>query len=125
MRKKYIIEFIIILLIECLIAIFFKKGFIRENIGDILVVPCIYTLLRIFFMKIKHLSLYVLLFAITVEFLQLFNITNFLALNNKILKIALGSTFDIKDIICYIIGYILIIILEKLTTIKNNSKKVL
>lgn len=119
MRKKYIIEFIIILLIECLIAIFFKKGFIRENIGDILVVPCIYTLLRIFFMKIKHLSLYVLLFAITVEFLQLFNITNFLTLNNKILKIALGSTFDIKDIICYIIGYILIIILEKLTTIKK------
>jgi len=115
MRKKYIITFIILLIIECLIGTI-KQGIIRENIGDILVVPCIYTLLRIILPnKIKHISLYVLLFAIIIEFLQLLNITTLISNNNKILNIALGGTFDIKDIICYIIGYILIVLTEHLT----------
>ena len=109
-RTKYIIIFIILLTIECLIGTL-KQGFIRENVGDILVVPCIYTLLRIIFPnKIKHLAIYVLIFALIVELLQLLNITTLISNNNKILSIALGGTFDIKDIVCYIIGYILIII---------------
>lgn len=119
--KKRIINIILfstILIIECLIAIFLKKGIIRENVGDILVVPCIYTLLRIIFpQKIKYLALYVLIFAIIVEILQLLNITTILSNNNKMLSIALGGTFDIKDIICYIIGFISIII------VSNGIKK--
>ncbi len=122
MRKKYIIIFIILLIIECLIGLFIKQGFIRENIGDILVVPCIYTILKIIFMnKIKYLPLYVLIFAIIIEFLQLLNITTLIANNNKILNIALGGTFDTKDIICYIIGYILIVLIEKYN--KKNIEK--
>ena len=109
-RYKYLIIFIILLTIEFLIAIFLKQGFIRGNVGDILVVPCIYAFLKIFFQKQKNIELYVLIFAITVEFLQLLNITNIISNNNKILSIILGGTFDIKDIICYIIGYILIVI---------------
>lgn len=109
-RYKYIIIFIILLTIECLIGIL-KQGFIRENVGDILVVPCIYTLLRIIFPnKIKHLAIYVLIFALIIELLQLLNITTLISNNNKILSIALGGTFDIKDIVCYTVGYILIII---------------
>ena len=110
-RTKYILSFIILLIIEILIALFLKRGFIRENIGDVLVIPCIYTMLRIIFpSKIKHLALYVLIFAVIVEFLQMLNITTLISNNNKILNIALGGTFDIKDIICYIVGYILIVI---------------
>ena len=69
MKKRiiYMIIFVLILIVECLIAIFLKKGFIRENVGDILVVPCIYIMLRIVFPKrIKNLDLYVLSFAIIV-----------------------------------------------------------
>lgn len=116
MKKRiiYLILFSIILISECLIAIFLKQGFIRENVGDILVVPCMYTLLRILFpQKIKYLALYVLIFAIIVEILQLLNITTILSNNNKILSIALGGTFDIKDIICYIIGFVSIIVVSK------------
>ena len=44
-------------------------------------------MLRIIFpQKIKYLALYVVIFAIIVEMLQLLNITTFLANNNKILK---------------------------------------
>lgn len=116
MKKRiiYLILFSIIFIIECLIAIFLKQGFIRENVGDILVVPCIYTLLRVVFpQKIKYLALYVLILAIIVEILQLLNITKILSNNNKILSIALGGTFDVKDIICYIIGFVLIIVVSK------------
>ena len=116
-RIGYFVIFIIILSIECLIATFLKRGFIRENIGDILVVPCIYTLLRIVFPeKIKFLDIYVLLLAIIIEILQLFNVTTIIANNNRILSIALGGTFDIKDMICYALGYLLIKIFE----IKNT-----
>ena len=112
-RIKYLIIFIIIFIVEVLIAIFLKNGFIRENVGDILVVPCIYSLLRIVVpQKIRFLDLYVLLFSILVEFLQLLNITTILANNNKILKIALGGTFDIKDIISYTIGYVVIVLVR-------------
>lgn len=112
-RYKYIIIFIILLTIECLIGTL-KQGFIRENIGDILVVPCIYTMLRIILPnKIKHLAIYILIFALIIELLQLLNITTLISNNNKILKTALGGTFDIKDIVCYIVGYILIIISQK------------
>lgn len=116
MKKRiiYLILFSIILISECLIAIFLKQGFIRENVGDILVVPCIYTLLRILFtQKIKYLALYVLMFAVIVEMLQLMNITTMLSNNNRILSIAFGGTFDIKDIICYIIGFVSIIVVSK------------
>ena len=124
-RFKYLIVCITIFIIECLIAIFLKKGFIRENVGDILVIPCIYTFLRtIIPNKIKYLSIYVLLFSIIVEFLQMFNITTLLANNNKILSIAFGGTFDIKDIICYIVGYLIIIVVinlfKKKKQLENN-----
>lgn len=114
MRRKYLIIFLIIFLIECLIGTFLNHGFIRENIGEILVVPCIYTLLRIIFSnKIKHLAIYVLIFALIIELLQLLNITTLISSNNKILSIALGGTFDIKDILCYVIGYVLIFLFER------------
>ena len=112
-KIRYLITFIIILIIECLIAIFLKNGFARENIGDVLFVPCIYTMLKIIFPKIKYLALYVLMFAIIIELMQLFNITTLISNSNKILYIALGGTFDIKDIMCYIVGYILITKIEK------------
>lgn len=113
-RIRYIIIFILVLIVECLIAIFFKKGFIRENIGDLLVIPCIYSMFRIIFPdRLKLLNLYVLIFALIVEILQLLNITTFIANNNKIFSIALGGTFDIKDIICYIVGYMLILVFER------------
>lgn len=127
MKKRiiYLILFSIIFIIECLIAIFLKQGFIRENVGDILVVPCIYVLLRVVFpQNIKYLALYVLIFAIIVEILQLLNITTILSNNNKILSIVLGGTFDVKDIICYIIGFVSIIVaskvMKKIFRLKNQ-----
>lgn len=113
-RVKYFIGFLISIFIEIIIALFVHDKFVRPYIGDVLVIICIYMLLNVFFdNKIKHLELYIFIFAVVVELMQYFNIMNYFANDNKILKIALGSTFDIKDIVCYFVGYIAILFCKK------------
>lgn len=112
-RMKYLLGFIITIILEVLIALHVHDNFIRPYVGDILVIICIYLLLRTIIPdKIKHLSLYVLILGIIVEVMQYFNFSNMISGGSKILKIALGSTFDIKDIVCYVIGYIIIVFVE-------------
>lgn len=114
-RFKYLIGFIITFLLEVLIAIYAHDNFIRPYIGDVLVIICLYLFLKIVFLnRQKYLSLFVFIFAVFVEILQYFNIMKILSVGNKYISIILGGTFDIKDIICYLIGFIIIIIVEKL-----------
>ena len=120
-RISYFIAFITILIIEVIIALYVHDNFIRPYVGDILAIICIYFLAKTVFLdKIKNLSLYILLFSIIVEFIQYFQIFNNLTNDNYVLKIILGATFDVKDIICYISGYLIIIVLEKYLT--NKAK---
>lgn len=111
---KYLILFSILLFIEIFIAMFINDSIIRPFVGDILIVILIYTFLKIFINKnIKYLSVYIFLFACLVEVSQYFNLASILHLQQfKIARIILGSTFDIKDIICYAIGTIIIMILN-------------
>jgi len=113
-RLKYFVGFVISVLIEILIALFIHDKIIRPYIGDVLVIICIYLLLKtIFDDKVKHLSIYIFIFAVEVELMQYFNIMQYLSNGNDTLKIALGTTFDIKDIVCYFVGYVIIVICEK------------
>ncbi len=106
LRITYIIAFVLLLAAELFIGAFVHDGFIRPYMGDVLVVMLMCAFLRIFFVeKPKLLPVYSTLFAIVTEVLQYFDFVNLLGLeNNKIISIALGRTFDIKDIICYIAG---------------------
>ncbi|MBQ4524017.1 MAG: DUF2809 domain-containing protein [Lachnospiraceae bacterium] len=105
-RTFYALLTIIFLLIEILIALFVHDRFIRPYVGDMLVVVVIYTFLRIWIPdKLKLLPLYVFLFAAGVEVLQYFEIVKILGVeDNTFLRILIGSTFDIKDIVCYGVG---------------------
>lgn len=54
---------------------------------------------------ITLLPLYLFLFALMVELLQFFQIIQLLHMeNNRFLRVLVGSVFDIKDIICYGVG---------------------
>lgn len=105
-RIKYGVLFIILLVIEILIALFVHDEFIRPYVGDIIVVFVLYTAIRFIIPeKYRLIPLYVFLFATGVEVLQYFNIVAVLGLeNNRILSVLVGSVFDIKDIVCYGIG---------------------
>ena len=123
-RIKYIIIFGITFILEIIIAKYVHDKIIRPYVGDILVVICLYTFAKsIFVDKIKWLSLYVLILAVIVEILQYFNYAQILFGDNKIAKTLLGSSFDVKDILCYVAGYIIIILGEKfLSKRKENNQ---
>ena len=118
-RIQYLLCFILLLMIEICIAVYVHDQFIRPNIGDILVVVVIYCFIRIFFPKgIKGLPVDIFLFAVVVEVLQYIHIAEILAKigmpDNIILQTAIGATFDMKDIICYGVGCILLLGYEKI-----------
>jgi hypothetical protein len=122
LNLKYLVIFIILFTIETLIAIFIHDKIIRPYIGDILVIVLVYSFIRIFLKKtIRLLPLYVFLFAAIVELSQYFNLVDVMHLNkNKVLSIMLGSTFDIKDIICYFIGMILVFLYQSFHFKESN-----
>lgn len=112
MKKRlfYIIATIILIAVEVLIALFVHDKFIRPYVGDVLVVVVIYTFIRCFLPeKIKLLPLYVFIFAAGVELLQYIQIVKILGLqNNPFFATLIGTTFDVKDIVCYGVGCILL-----------------
>ncbi len=120
-RAAYFIIFIFLLIIEILIALYIHDNFVRPYIGDVLVVILIYTFLRTFIPdKIKLMPLYIFIFAVVVEILQYFRIVEILGFQNNIfMSVLIGSVFDIKDIICYGIGCIILGIYELILSLKS------
>lgn len=117
---KNCIYFCLIFLIEIYIGIFVKDKIIRPYIGDILVIPLIYSFLNIFFKNnYKKYITAIVIFAIFIEILQFYNLVKMLGINNKVLKIVIGSTFDFKDIICYVLGGIISYVIINLSKIKS------
>lgn len=117
-RIMFFLLFLIFTIVEVLIAIFVNDNFIRPYIGDMLVVVVIYCFIRMFLPeRIKLLPLYIFFFAAAIEILQYINFVKLLGLQkNKIFSIMLGSTFDIKDIICYAAGCILLFAVEAINS---------
>lgn len=119
-RIYYIILTIILLAVEVLIALFVHDQFVRPYIGDVLVVVVIYAFVRIWIPEsVRLLPLYVFLFAAGVEILQYFNIVELLGVqDNVFLRTIIGTSFDVKDILCYAAGCVLI----WLVSIKKTHK---
>jgi hypothetical protein len=63
--------------------------------------------------KIRLLPLYLFVLSTLIEIAQYFQIVKLLNLqNNKFFAIIIGTHFDIKDILCYLIASIILILLE-------------
>jgi len=116
MKKRilYAVATLFLLLIEVIIALYVHDDFIRPYVGDVLVVIVIYTFTRIIVPeKCKLIPLFLFVFAAGAELLQLANIVEILGVaDNKFLKILIGSVFDIKDIVCYAVGCVILCMYE-------------
>ena len=116
MKKRilYAVATLFLLLIEVIIALYVHDDFIRPYVGDVLVVIVIYTFIRIIVPeKCRLIPLFLFVFASGVELLQLANIVEILGVaDNKFLKILIGSVFDIKDIVCYAVGCVILCMYE-------------
>lgn len=124
-RIKYLFAFLIFLLIEVLIALFVHDDFIRPYIGDMLVVVVIYCFAKIFLPKAKMwLPVAIFIFAALVEALQYFNIVELLGVeDNTFLSTLIGATFDVKDIICYLVGGVCLCLFEIIQDLKIKHSR--
>lgn len=128
-RLKYGITFLILFGVEFLIARY-GSGVLRSYIGDILVIPTVYFLLRaVFFPKDSIFSVYVLPFLAyfsgwAAEVLQAFHLLDHLGISsNSLLAIVLGGTFDLRDGLCYYFGLLLIGVFLAVETNWKNDRR--
>ncbi len=121
-RVKYLLLFLVFLLIEVFIALFVNDRFIRPYLGDVLVVVVIYYFVRIFVTdRIAILPLLIFIFAAAVEILQYFNLVERLGFTDNIfMRVLIGSVFDVKDILCYGVGCVYLGVMEWRKRKKND-----
>ncbi len=112
-KKWHFLLFAILLLSETAIAVLSENPFIRGFLGDVLVVPLLYSFLKtIFLFSSKKTMLAVLTFAFLVEFLQFFRLGEILNIQSKVLLTILGSVFDPLDLVAYFLGFLIILFIE-------------
>ena len=113
-KDYYVTFFILILLIEVVIACCIRDQFIRPFVGDALVVMLLYFGIQSFstFSRLKSV-VGVLLFAYGVEALQAFGLVNYMGWGDySIARIILGTTFDWRDIVAYTTGMSFVLLIE-------------
>lgn len=115
-RIVYLLIFCGLLAVEVCIALFVNDAFIRPYVGDMLVTLLLCCLCRVIVPnKVRLLPLYVIIFAACVEVSQYFDLVALLWLaDNRILSIALGRTFSWMDIVCYGIGCVVAVWLDRI-----------
>lgn len=114
-NKNYFGFAILIFSIEVLIALFVNDDFVRPYLGDVLVVILLYCFFKSFFkLSVLIVALFVLTFSFTIEFLQYLNIVEKLSLEkSKIARTVIGTSFSWIDLLTYIAGIAIVIVVEK------------
>ena len=106
-RLAFLVVAVLILAVEIYIAVCVNGGFVRHYLGDVLVVILLYVLARaIFSVTPSNLSLKIFAFAAALEITQCLGVVEILGIENKILKVMIGGTFDLADLLCYAVGCI-------------------
>ena len=108
MRKRcFFIAFILLFVTEILIGMY-ARGWVRNSLGDILVIILLYALFRTARPypsgKWYVVPTAILIFSFAVEFLQLWGICDRLHITNLLLRIVIGTGFSKSDLLCYAVG---------------------
>lgn len=113
-RLAFLAMAILILATEIYIAICVKGGFVRHYAGDVLAVILLYALARAAFSASpSNLPLKIFAFAAALELAQYLGAVQILGIENKILRVMIGGTFDFTDLLCYAAGCVLAGVYEK------------
>lgn len=120
-QLRYFIFSLVLFMVEVFIALYVHDGFIRPYAGDFLVVILLYCLVRTFLhARVMPVAVSVLVFSFFVEITQYFHLVSLLGWqHNRLALIVLGSSFSLVDLVCYTLGIVLVILIEKLI---NNPK---
>lgn len=124
LRLVFVITAVLLLITEVLIGVY-AGGWVRSYLGDVLVVILLYTIYRAVFIERPArwfvLPSLILLIAFGVEFLQLWGICDRLGIQNRLLRILLGTSFSAVDLVCYAIGCIPCYLAEFFTRKKKRG----
>ena len=108
---------ILLLGTEILIGMY-AHGWVRNSLGDVLVVILIYTVCRTVSPDQPHCGLLlpagILIFAFGVEFLQLWGFCDKMHITNRLLRIIIGTGFACSDLLCYAAGILPCVLSEML-----------
>ena len=110
--------------VEILIGLF-AHGWVRYYLGDVLVVVLIYMIIRTISPE-KPKTWYilptaVLIFSFAVEFLQLWGFCDRFGIENRFLRIIIGTGFSSIDLLCYVIGLIPCYIAELCLSVNRSA----
>ena len=122
---KYFLTALALFITEFLIARFIDGGFIRNVLGDYLVVFLIYYFLLSFYkwQKIK-LAVFVLLIAYFIEILQYVQILKMLGIpKSTFTDMILGSSFDWMDMLAYTLAFLSLVLMQRIWKKKDASGK--
>ena len=128
MKKRVIYGAASLLLlgIEIIIGLY-ASGWVRNYLGDALVVILIYTLCRTISPEKPHawyaLPTAILIFAFAVEFLQLWGFCDRLGITNKLLRILIGTGFSVADLVSYAVGLVPCYIVEWIVLKRGGERK--
>jgi hypothetical protein len=122
---KYFLIFILIFIVEVIIAIYIKDNFIRPYFGDYLVIFLVYYFTLSFIDTNKNkIAIGVLVFAFAVEMTQYFQLLSYFNLEkNRILRIVAGNTFSFEDLIIYILAFLTIIFFNRYNSKTLSDRK--
>ena len=105
MRIRHLLLFLLLLAEEIYIGVCVRDHFVRPYVGDFLVVILLYFFVRIFCLRRPtYLSLWIFLFALVVEFTQIFPLADLLGIKNQLIRVLMGTSFAWKDVIAYALG---------------------
>ena len=97
----------VLLAAEILIGLF-ATGFVRGDIGDVLIVPLLYAVYRTASpRRPAHnglLPALLLALAFLTEFMQLIGIADILNVQDMFLRTVIGTSFSVGDLVCYAVG---------------------
>lgn len=118
---KYFLLAILLFVIEVLIALYMHDQIIRPYFGDVLVILLMYYAFKaVLDYPVQPTAIAVLIIAFIIEGLQYLNIVEKLGLqNHTIIATVLGTSFSWVDLGAYIIGFGMVLFLER-----NQSNKV-
>ena len=106
-RLPYIIIFVLLFAVEVVIALTQHGNFIRDYGGDIIVMWVLYCFVQaVLGGENNHyiVNVCLLVFAVGVEFLQLWGFVDRFGIENPVLRTLIGTSFVPEDLLCYAAG---------------------
>lgn len=119
-----------LLLTEIIIGTWLKSlFFVRAYVGDVLVIPLLYCLIRIFTQKLPRLMPFlVCCIGFLAEGLQYIHLSDLLGFERgSLMAILIGTSASWWDVLCYIVGMVLIYLgmwIKNAIVVRNRANQI-